>query len=52
MNLYENILKRLLTELRDAPILGGKDVQQKAKRFDEAGLRRMLRNILRENFKS
>jgi len=29
-----------------------KDVQQKAKRFDEAGLRRMLRNILRENFKS
>ena len=22
MNLYENILKRLLTELRDAPILG------------------------------
>jgi hypothetical protein len=29
-----------------------KDVQQKAKRFDEARLRRMLRNILRENFKS
>jgi len=50
MYLYENILKRLLTELRDAPILGGKDVQQKAKRFDEAALRRIVRSVLREDF--